>query len=142
MDRINIDRLAFLLGELHEARGKLKGLAQISINELLADGQKIDLIKYNLIIAIQSAIDVCYHIVAKSENRAPEDYADCFLQLAQLGIIEDRFAQNLKEMARFRNLLVHMYGKVDDKRVCQILKDNLTDLDRFEEQIKGFVSKL
>ncbi len=137
--KININRLVSLMGDLHKARGKLRRLAVFTVDELLADEQKLDLIKYNLIIAVQAAIDICYHIVAKSESRAPQDYADCFVQLANLGIVDKKFARNLQEMARFRNVLVHMYGEVDDNRVCRILKDNLIDLDRFEELINDFV---
>ncbi len=48
MGKVNIDRLMFLLGELHEARGKLRKYARSPVDEILADGQKIDLIKDNL----------------------------------------------------------------------------------------------
>jgi hypothetical protein len=38
-------------------------------------------------------------------------------------------------MARFRNLLVHVYERVDDRGVVEILKTRLDDFDAFREQI-------
>jgi len=40
-------------------------------------------------------------------------------------------AQNLVNMAKFRNLLVHLYWKVDDERLYQILQSQLPDIDAF-----------
>lgn len=38
-------------------------------------------------------------------------------------------------MARFRNLLVHQYGEIDDKRLYSLLKDHLGDLDTYLAEI-------
>jgi len=38
-------------------------------------------------------------------------------------------------MARFRNLIVHLYWKVDDRRVYQIIRDDLGNLDTFRQQV-------
>ncbi len=138
--KINIDRLAVLLGELREARSKLENLAQKPDSEILAD--YIDNVKYNFIIAIQASIDVCYHIVSKSEGYTPQDYGDCFVRLAEMGIIQPDYARSLKKMAGFRNLLVHVYDKVDNNRVCHVLKNTLGDLQQYENQIEGFINKL
>jgi uncharacterized protein YutE (UPF0331/DUF86 family) len=34
-------------------------------------------------------------------------------------------------MARFRNVLVHMYAEVDDARVLRVLRESTPDLDEF-----------
>jgi len=41
----------------------------------------------------------------------------------------------LQEMARFRNLLVHGYQRIDDRRVLEILGSRLDDLHAFRAQI-------
>ncbi len=43
-------------------------------------------------------------------------------------------------MARFRNLLVHGYLRVDDARVIEILRSRLGDLESFRSQIARTVS--
>jgi uncharacterized protein YutE (UPF0331/DUF86 family) len=42
-------------------------------------------------------------------------------------------------MARFRNLLVHLYWKVDNQRVYQIIQNDLGDLDTFRQQVSAWV---
>ncbi len=128
-----------LLGGLARARSNLKEFAQEATAEILGNEQKLDLIKYNLIVAIQAAIDTCYHFVAKSDHLAPKNYAYCFELSASFGIIDTDLAKDLKGMAHFRNLLVS--GDVDDELVCNVLKNKLTNLDSFEEQIRCFVEK-
>jgi uncharacterized protein YutE (UPF0331/DUF86 family) len=38
-------------------------------------------------------------------------------------------------MARFRNLLIHVYGEVDDRRVWEILQRDLGDLETYLSEI-------
>lgn len=38
-------------------------------------------------------------------------------------------------MARFRNLLVHRYGKVDDERVHAMMEEDVPDVERFLEAL-------
>jgi uncharacterized protein YutE (UPF0331/DUF86 family) len=43
-------------------------------------------------------------------------------------------------MARFRNLLVHLYWKVDNQRVYRIIQDDLGDLDTFRQQVSAWLT--
>lgn len=43
-------------------------------------------------------------------------------------------------MAKFRNLLVHQYGKVEDLIVYGILKNDTGDILKYIEEIKSFIS--
>jgi len=45
-------------------------------------------------------------------------------------------------MARFRSLLVRKYRKVDSRRVLEIIKCNLGDIEEFEEEIEIFVKRM
>jgi uncharacterized protein YutE (UPF0331/DUF86 family) len=54
--------------------------------------------------------------VAKAGGRAPCDYADCFRILGEIGIFDEEFVEKLEKMAKFRNLLVHLYWQVDNKK--------------------------
>jgi uncharacterized protein YutE (UPF0331/DUF86 family) len=38
-------------------------------------------------------------------------------------------------MARFRNLLVHGYARVDNARVLEIIRENLDDIKAFVKEI-------
>ena len=45
----------------------------------------------------------------------------------------------VNDMARFRNLIVHLYWKEDNSRVFQIIRDDLEDLDAFRQQVGSWL---
>jgi uncharacterized protein YutE (UPF0331/DUF86 family) len=51
--------------------------------------------------------------------------------LAELGALPSDLAQRLARMARFRNLLVHLYVRMDDTGVHRIIREDLADLDEY-----------
>jgi uncharacterized protein YutE (UPF0331/DUF86 family) len=124
----NVDRIRQIMGEINAALHKLAGYGEISEREFLTNPEKVDSAKYNLIVAIEGAMDICNSIVARAGGRAPKDHADCFEVLGELDFLEDELVERLKRMARFRNLLVHLYWKVDDKKIHQILKEDIRDI--------------
>jgi uncharacterized protein YutE (UPF0331/DUF86 family) len=53
-------------------------------------------------------------------------------------VITADLTPRLKRMARFRNLLVHLYWKVDDRRVYEVIHQDLGDLDTFRQQVSAW----
>ena len=86
-------------------------------------------------IAIEAALQICYHVCARQLRRVPEDYADCFALLGEAGLLGPALSQNLQQMARFRNVLVHVYWQVDESQVYAVLQSNLDDLREFTQSI-------
>jgi uncharacterized protein YutE (UPF0331/DUF86 family) len=140
MPRFNLDRVRQIVGEMNSALYKLTNYARLSEHEFLSNIEKLDSAKYNLIIAIEGAINICNHIVARAGGRAPCDYADCFAILAELNIFPVEFVERLKKMAKFRNLLVHLYWQVDNKKVYHILKEDICDLKTYLQGIEGLIT--
>jgi uncharacterized protein YutE (UPF0331/DUF86 family) len=101
------------------------------MNEFVADQTIVDAAKYRLLVAIEAAISICTHLSARLAGKAPATYAQCFEELVTAGIIDQELGGRLGRMARFRDLLVHDYGEVDDNRVWEILQSNLQDLDTY-----------
>ena len=77
-----------------------------------------------LLVAIEAALALCYHVSAKRLRKVPEEYAECFGMLRDAGILPPELAGRLQQMARFRNLLVHMYWKIDYGQVFDVLQHN------------------
>ena len=141
MPEFNVDRIRQLLGEINSSLRKLDGYAQLPEKDFLSNSDKIDSAKYNLIVAIEGAIDICNHVVARAGGRAPHDHADCFEVLRELKMLSDDFVERLKSMAKFRNLLVHLYWKVDDQKVFRILKTDIQDIKEYIKEIKKLIAK-
>ncbi len=140
-NKINLERIKQFVGEIKESLHILRGYLPKGKEQILEDSTLLGSIKYHLIVAIQGCIDICNHIVAKKGGRAPEDYGDCFRLMAELGILEKDFSNRLAQMAKFRNLLIHLYWEVDNERVYQMLVENLKDVDQFLMEIGRFTKK-
>jgi uncharacterized protein YutE (UPF0331/DUF86 family) len=140
-NRINVERIKQFAGEIREALSLLRGYLLKGKEEILMDRTILGSTKYNLIVAIQGCIDICNHIVAKKGGRAPQDYGDCFQLMAGLTILEKDLADRLVRMAKFRNLIIHLYWEVDNERVYEILVKNLDDIDQFLGAIGRFLKK-
>jgi uncharacterized protein YutE (UPF0331/DUF86 family) len=48
--------------------------------------------------------------------RTPESYADIFIILRELNIIDTEFSNRMIEMAKYRNRLVHPYWDLDPEK--------------------------
>jgi uncharacterized protein YutE (UPF0331/DUF86 family) len=124
-------RVRQMLDRLGIELDALRRLARRDAQELLRDDDLLAAVKYRFIVAIEVCIDVGRHVVASEGLRAPLDYADVFAVLADAGLLEPVIAADLRDTARFRNLLVHGYAKVDDTRVVEILQERVDDLAAF-----------
>ena len=91
--------------------------------------------KYYLQVAIETCLDVANHIIATERFRAPKDYADAFAVLEENNILEKAVGQKLRQMAKFRNRLVHLYGEIDDMFVYEFLTNDIEDIKRFRKII-------
>lgn len=134
-------RIRALLDRLAEEITHLRRLASLDVQDLLADPDRVAAVKYRFIVVIETCIDVGEHIVASEGLRAPTDFADTFAVLAEGGFLQSASVPALQGMARFRNLLVHGYRRVDDVRVAEILRSRLGDLDSFRKAIAAAIAK-
>ncbi len=139
MPKYNGDRITKLISELLVALQTLKELSQLAIDDFLSDRHKISSAKYNLIVAIESLIDICTHIISKNRYRSPEDYADTFRVMFEVGAFDASLTEKLGKMARFRNRLIHIYWDIDDQEIHRIIKENLNDFEQFLKAIKTFI---
>lgn len=137
--QVDLIRIRELFGHLNDAQRQLRQLGSQPEDVFLADFRNTASAKYLFVMVAEAAIDVCNHIVSRQEGRAPETYADCFDVLTDIGVIQPDLAKRLQMMARFRNLLVHMYGMVDDGRVYHTIHHGLDDLDAFQQQVLAWI---
>ena len=105
----------------------------------LADQDSQDIARSRLLTAIEAALNLCYHVAAKKLRRVPEEYAQCFTVLAEANLLSPALAERLAAMARFRNLLVHLYWNVDYGQVYDILQSDLNDLEDFATEASGWI---
>ena len=132
---LNPDLVRSRCAEIEESVQRLEALAARPPADFLADQDALDIACYRLLVAIEAALALCYHVTARRLRRTPEDYADCFAVLGKAGVIPPDLTERLQRMARFRNLLVHVYWKIDYRQVHAALREDLGDLRAFAAAI-------
>jgi uncharacterized protein YutE (UPF0331/DUF86 family) len=135
----NSDKVRKITSEILTALEKLEDLQKLTKAEFIADPHKIGSAKYNLIVAIEGAVDLCNHVISKNGFRTPEDYTDTFMVMKEKGAFDERFTSSLIQMVRFRNRLVHIYWDVDDAELYRIIQTNLQDIRQFLKEFGGFI---
>ena len=139
MPQFNPDKIAKLVSEMRKAVTRLQYHKTLARETFLSDPDKVSSAKYNFVVAIESAIDICNHVISQNSYRVPDDYADTFQVLGENGAFDKDFIHDLKEMARFRNRLIHVYMELDDEQVFNILLSRLDDFKTFLDGIAVFL---
>jgi len=65
----------------------------------------------------------------------PVTYADTFRVLYENGILNKDLFETMEKVAKFRNISVHHYDKVDTEIVAGILKKDLNDFLTYKDAI-------
>lgn len=139
---INQDLIREKIADIEKSVAILEEIALKPQTEFLLDKILLSGAKYQLIMAIEAAQGICNHLAARIAKEAPGSYADCFRILGKNGIISKNLTQKLVAMARFRNILVHQYGKVDDVIVFNMLKRDIGDLITYIDEITAFLKTI
>jgi len=113
----------------------LEELAQMPTDEFVRDKILIGSMRYYLQVSVECCLDVANHVISSEKFRAPKDYADSFTVLREESIISPELNTKLRQMAKFRNRLVHLYGDIDDRRVHTSLLKDLNDIQQFKAKI-------
>ena len=136
----NNDKILKLISEIRNSINRLIKIKEIGEDEFIKNQDKIDSTKYNFIVAIESAINICNHIISQNGFRAPSDYGDAFIVLGEQGAFDEVFVDELRSMVKFRNRLIHLYWDVDDKQVYSFIHNNLNDFKVFINKITVFLN--
>ena len=132
---VSIEKVEHRFIQLDEYLKLLKKISKTPTEDFLKDKILIGSAKYYLQVSIECCLDVANHIIASERYRAPKDYEDSFRVIEEEGIIPVEFGQRLRQMAKFRNRLVHLYGEIDDAFVYKFITEDLEDIITFKRTI-------
>jgi len=124
------------LGDLH---GQLLEYAGITARRYAADWKTQRIVERTLQMMVEICLDVANHIISDRGYRRPVGYADHFTVLRENGVLSARLAARMVKMAKFRNLIVHNYDRIDATIVVGILKKNLSDFEAFQKAVVNFL---
>ena len=123
------------LAELEEYLGQIKEYASITVNRYSKDWKAQRVVERTLQMMIEICADIAGHIISDKGYRVPATYADTFRVLYENGILNKDLFETMEKMAKFRNIIVHHYDKVDTEIVIGILKKDLKDVSAYKDAI-------
>lgn len=129
-------KFALILQDLE----KLRELAELDLNEYLADFRNEVLAERYLERIIGRVIDINYHVISEQTLSVPTDYHSSFTQLQKLGILSGGNAARYAKLAGLRNRLAHEYNGIDEKVIHRAVKELAADIPKYIEAIRSFIS--
>jgi len=123
------------LSELDEYYNQIREYDKVTVAQYSDDWKMQRIIERTLQMMIEACTDVAGHIISDRGFRIPKSYSDTFKVLCEENIVDAQLYGALEKMAKFRNIVVHHYDKVDAEIVIGILKKNLKDFTAFKEAV-------
>lgn len=127
------------LGEVEEYLKQVKEFEDISLDTYSKDWKVQRIVERTLQMMIEVCADIANHIISDKGYRIPDGYADTFKVLYEEGIFTQDLFETMMNMAKFRNVIVHHYDKIDETIVLCILKRHLNDFSSFKQAIIDFL---
>ncbi len=136
-----LNKIIAKLGYLEEYLRYLKEIQKVNEKKFINDYLFFGAAERFLQLAIEAILDIGKLIIISGNFRRAEDNSDILNVVLENKVIKESLANKLNGMARFRNLLVHEYEKIEHKKVYKKLKENLGGLVDFKRQISRFLKK-
>ncbi len=94
-----------------------------------------DIILFNMQLAVQNCIDIAAHIISHENMGVPGSTNEMFYLLEENEYLTRDITEKMVKAVGFRNLIVHEYVNLELKRVYEISKKDINDLEIFLKQI-------
>lgn len=141
MTPINSTTIENKLFRLNENIKFIDDVLRKSDKDVLADRPLYYGLQHLLQISIEIILDIGSNILAEEFGINPKTYADVILALGEKNIIGQKFAEEQAEMAKFRNILVHDYDNLDDKKVLEYSRAASEIFRLFGKAFNDFLNK-
>lgn len=121
-------------------------LIEKNLSKSFVEFEKLGIVKDGIYkryeYSVELVIDILSLINAELKLGIPNGTSDIIDQLLKNEILDEGLADIIRGMKGFRNILVHRYGKLEDKLAYKIIVDNLSDFQIIENQIMTVLRKM
>ena len=97
-------------------------------------------VERGLQLCAQNAIDVAIHLVTAAGLDA-SDYTSALDRLTRMNVLPTAFGVRFRQIAGFRNVLVHDYIEVNLDVVAKVLDENLDDFEEFARLVERYLDR-
>ena len=123
------------LSELEEYLNQIREYSNITVSDYSRGWKTQRIVERTMQMVIETCVDVAGHIISDQGYRIPKSYADAFRVLHEENILDTKLFDTMEKIAKFRNIVVHHYDKVDPEIVVTILRKHLDDFLSYKDAI-------
>jgi uncharacterized protein YutE (UPF0331/DUF86 family) len=127
---VDPERLHRLLRRITDDLAVLDGYVPAAREDLLRDPVRLGHLKYTFVTLLEGCLDAAHHVAAAQGYGPADTNAAAMRLLARHGVLPDELGSRMARAVGFRNVLVHGYAVVDDRKVVAYL-DHLDDVRTF-----------
>jgi len=101
-----------------------------SYKEFQSDPRNVAAAESYLRRALESLLDLGRHILAKGFGQAVIEYKEIALALSDKGVLTVKERELLREMAGYRNRMVHFYDEISERELYEICCQGPKDIEK------------
>jgi len=124
---------------LREYLEDLKEYENISLAAYQTSKKDQRFVERTLHLACECCLDIAAHLISRRGLREPRDNKDLFTVLYENKVIGEETCRSMVKMAKFRNIVVHDYARIDPGIVVGILKNDLNDLKCYAKEVLEYI---
>lgn len=138
---VNRSVVAEKLDALSRRIDRVRQRTASSAAELASDQDALELVAFNLMLAVQICADIASHIIADSGWGTARTLGAAFASLQQHGVLTPPTSAALARAAGLRNVVAHGYSGVDVGKVHDAATQGLADLENFAKEVASWVGQ-
>ena len=131
-------------GRLAWIREMLNGIAALPLHDAAVftqDPRNVAAAESYLRRALEALLDLGRHILAKGFGLATSEYKEIPIGLRRAGVLTDDQAHLMREMAGYRNRMVHFYDEISTDELFQICAEQASDIAHLADHLAHWTSE-
>ncbi len=136
---VDANLVAAKLRELADRIARVRARQQSDAAALAADRDSLELIAFNLMLAVQSCLDIASHLIADEKWPPAATVGEAFQRLGERGVLDSASVEALRRAAGLRNVVAHGYSAAAPDLIHLAATAGLVDLERFAQQVSAWV---
>jgi len=136
---VDADVIAAKLTELADRVGRVRQHRPAAAEALADDRDALDLVSFNLMLAVQACTDVASHLIADEGWPPAKNLAEAFHRLHEHAVISRETSEALARAAGLRNIVAHVYAPADPELLFRAATHGMEDLERFSREVARWV---
>jgi uncharacterized protein YutE (UPF0331/DUF86 family) len=135
-EKVVVERLAWI----EEMVAGIRALPLADLDSFKQDPRNVAAAESYLRRSLEALLDIGRHLLAKAFDTTASEYKSIPRGLREAGILNDGEADLLRQMAGYRNRLVHFYDQITTEELYNICAREMDDVLHIAYRLRDWVA--